>query len=80
MSTMILLLIERGWMAWLYGPETQKNPHTHTHTKDETAAAGAAAVPTAGSDKTEISFCSRCGRRNDAAISLTHRNTGGNAS
>ena len=19
-------------MAWLYGPETKKNPHTHTHT------------------------------------------------
>ena len=45
--------------------------------KDETAAAGAAAVPAATSDKVEISFCSRCGRRNDAAVSLTHRNTGG---
>ena len=26
-----MLFIERGWMAWLYGPETKKNPHTHTH-------------------------------------------------
>ena len=48
-----------------------------TASKDETAAAWAAAVPAAGSDKDEVSFCSRCGRRNDAAISLTHRNTGG---
>ena len=51
-----------------------------TASKDETAAAGAAAAPTAGSDKDEVSFCSQCGRRNDAVISLTHRNPGGGGS